>query len=441
MLTKTTNKMKRLLVLLAVGLMSLMGFAQDFDKAKLDSYFDALESNNRFMGSVAVSRNGEIIYTKAIGYCDTESKLKANPNSKYRIGSITKTFTTVLVFKAVEEGKLNINQTIDKYFPTIKNANIITVSHLLYHRSGIHSFTSDKDYLNWNTTPKTEKEMLDIIVKGGSDFDPDSNSNFVLLTFIIEKSFKKPYANLLAEHITTPLGLKNTYLGGKINPNSNECNSYSIGGNWKLEAETDISIPLGAGGIVSTPSDLVKFSDALFSYKLVTKESVEQMKTIKDNYGMGLFKFPFYDKAGYGHTGGIDGFSSVFTHFSNENISYAMTSNGTNFNNNDISLAVLSAIYGKPFSIPEFKTFNVSAEDLEKYSGIYSSTQLPMKITVTNENNTLKAQATGQSAFPLEPTDKHKFKFDLAGIVMEFNPDDNTMILKQGGGQFVFTKE
>jgi CubicO group peptidase (beta-lactamase class C family) len=438
--------MKRLFLLLAIGLMAQMGFAQEFDKAKLDSYFDALEKNNRFMGGVAVSRNGEIIYTKAIGYCDTESKTKANTNSKYRIGSITKTFTTVLVFKAVEEGLLDINQTIDKYFPTITNANKITISQLLYHRSGIHSFTSDKDYLTWNTKPKTEKEMLDIIVKGGSDFEPDSkteysNSNFVLLTYILEKSFKKPYANLLVEYIINPLGLKNTHLGGKINPKNNECNSYSIGGDWKLEPETDISIPLGAGGIVSTPSDLVKFSDALFSNKLLKKESLEQMKTIKDKYGMGLFKVPFYDKVGYGHTGGIDGFSSVFTHFSDENISYAMTSNGTNFNNNDISLAVLSAIYGKPYTIPEFKTVSISSEELDKYLGTYSSLQIPLKIMVTKENNTLKAQATGQSAFPLEPSDIDKFKFDLAGIVMEFNPKENTMILKQGGGQFLFTKE
>jgi CubicO group peptidase (beta-lactamase class C family) len=438
--------MKRLFLSLAIGLLAQMGFAQEFDKAKLDNYFDALEANNRFMGSVAVSRNGIIIYTKAIGYCDTESKIKANPNSKYRIGSITKTFTTVLVFKAIEEGLLDINQTINKYYPTITNSNKITISQLLYHRSGIHSFTSDKDYLTWNTKPKTEKEMLDIIIKGGSDFEPDSkaeysNSNFVLLTYILEKSFKKPYANLLEEYIINPLGLKNTHLGVKINPKNNECNSYSIGGDWKLEPETDISIPLGAGGIVSTPSDLVKFSDALFSNKLLKKESFEQMKTIKDNYGMGLFKFPFYDKTGYGHTGGIDGFSSVFTHFPDENISYAMTSNGTNFNNNDISLAVLSAINGKAYTIPEFKTVSISSEELDKYLGTYSSLQIPLKIIITKENNTLKAQATGQSAFPLEPSDIDKFKFDLAGIVMEFNPKENTMTLKQGGGQFLFTKE
>ncbi len=444
---KNNNKMKRnFFVIVIIGLLSQIGFAQDFDRAKLDNYFGVLETSNKFMGSVAVSQNGKIIYTRSIGFSEVENNTKANENSKYRIGSISKTFTSVLVFKAVEEKKLSLSQTIDKYFPTIKNADKITVSHLLYHRSGIHNFTNDEDYLTWNTKAKTEKEMVEIITKAGSDFEPGSkaeysNSNYVLLTYILEKSFKKSYADLLTEHITQPIGLKNTYLGRTINPKNNECNSYHFIENWKLEPETDISVPLGAGGIVSTPSDLVKFSDALFSGKLIKKESLEQMKTTNENYGAGLFQIPFYNNTGFGHTGGIDGFTSMFSNFSDGNISYALTSNGTNFNNNDISIAVLSAVYGKPYDIPEFKTFDVSSEDLDRYLGVYSSSQIPLKITVTKDNRTLIAQATGQSAFPLEATEKDKFKFDQAGIVLEFNPAEKTMILQQGGGQFTFTKE
>jgi CubicO group peptidase (beta-lactamase class C family) len=346
---------------LFIAIVAIQVIAQNIDKAKLDAYFDALEKHDKFMGSVAVSHNGEIIYSRSVGYADVENKLKANENSKYRIGSISKTFTTVLLMKAVEEKKLGLNQTIDKYFPEIKNADKITVGNLLYHRSGIHSFTDDKDYLAWNTQPKTGKEMLEIIVKGGNDFEPNSksvysNSNFVLLTFILEKSFNKPYNVLVKEYITQPVGLKNTGLGGKIDPKNNECKSYRFTDQWNPEPETDISIPLGAGGIVSTPVDLVKFSEALFGGRLVSKESLEQMQTINGQYGMGLFKIPFYDKSGFGHTGGIDGFTSVFTHFADGDISYAMISNGTNFNNNNISIAVLSAVYEKPFEIPDFKT-------------------------------------------------------------------------------------
>ncbi len=439
--------MKKLIlpvIILAISI--LQGFAQKFDKSKLDAYFDKLEQNDKFMGSVAVSRNGEIIYTRSLGFADVENKLKANENSKYRIGSISKTFTTVLVMKAVEEKKLNLDQTIDKYFPEIKNSDKITIANLLYHRSGIHSFTDDKEYLDWNTQPKTEKEMLEIIVKGGSDFEPDtksaySNSNFVLLTFIVEKSWGKPYKVLVDELIAKPAGLKNTALGGKINTDKNECKSYKFLGQWNIESETDISVPLGAGGIISTPTDLVKFSDALFGGKLVSKESLEQMQTINGQYGMGIFKIPFYDKTGFGHTGGIDGFTSVFSHFADENISYALTSNGTNFNNNNISIAVLSAVFGKDYEIPEFNAFKVDIEILEKYVGVYASAQIPLKITITRNNETLVAQATGQSAFPLEATAANKFKFEQAGVVMEFNAAEKSMVLKQGGGVFNYNKE
>jgi CubicO group peptidase (beta-lactamase class C family) len=439
--------MKKLfLPILILAVSVIQGFAQNFDKAKLDAYFDKLEQNNKFMGSVAVSKNGEIIYTRSVGFTDVENKLKANENSKYRIGSISKTFTTVLVMKAVEGKKLELNQTIDKYFPKIKNAEKITVANLLYHRSGIHSFTDDKEYLDWNTQPKTEKELLDIIVKGGSDFEPDSksaysNSNFVLLTFIVEKSLGKPYKVLVDELIAKPAGLKNTALGSKIETGKNECKSYKFVGQWNTETETDISIPLGAGGIVSTPSDLVKFSDALFGGKLVAKESLEKMQTINGQYGMGLFKIPFYDKTGFGHTGGIDAFSSVFSHFEDGNVSYALTSNGTNYNNNNISIAVLSAVYGKDYEIPEFKAVKVDDATLEKYVGVYVSAQIPLKITITVANKTLVAQATGQPAFPLEATAVDKFKFEQAGVVMEFNTADNTMVLKQAGGVYNYKKE
>jgi len=102
---------------------------------------------------------------------------------------------------------------------------------------------------------------------------------------------------------------------------------------------------------------------------------------------------------------------------------------------------VLSAVYDKPYDIPLFSTIELQSEDLDQYLGIYSSAQLPMKITVTKNNNKLIAQATGQSSFPLEATEKDKFIFQLAGIVLEFNPSEKTMMLKQGGGQFLFTRD
>jgi len=423
-----------------------IGFSQTFDKKKLDTYFQVLEKNNKFMGSVALSKNGELIYTKSIGYADLEHKIKATEKTKYRIGSITKSFTSVLIFKAIEKKKLDLNETIDTWFPTITNSNKITIKHLLTHRSGIHNFTNNANYLQWNTQSKTEMEMIEIIQKGGSDFKPNSramysNSNFVLLTFILEKTFNMSYSDLVQNQIIKPLHLANTFVFGKINPKNNEANSYHYFGSWKKEAETDFSVPLGAGAITSTPTDLIKFANALFEGQLLTPESLKIMKTIKEGYGSGLFQVPFYSRIGYGHTGGIDGFRSVYSYFEDDKISYALTSNGTNMNNNDISIAVLSAVFNKSYQIPVYTNYTLTSEDLDKYLGVYASKQIPLKITVTKNKNTLIIQATGQQAFPVEATEKDKFSLDQVGAKFEFNPTEKTMILFQGGGKFKFKKK
>lgn len=437
---------KKTFSIFVLTLLTQFAFSQTIDKAKLDNYFQALEINNKFMGSVALSQNGKIIYTKQIGFADIENNIKPNDNTKYRIGSISKTFTAVLVFKAIEEQKLKLNDKIDKYFPTIKNSKSITISNLLNHRSGIHNFTDLEDYRKWNVEKKSEKELINIIEKNGSDFEPDtkaeySNSNFLLLSFILQKIYKKKYAQILNEKIIVPIGLKNTYFGKPINLKDNECYSYTYKGKWEKEAETDMSIPLGAGAIVATPNDLTKFADALFNDKLVSNQNLELMKTLKDNYGMGLSRVPFDGHFGYGHNGRIDGFTSIMYHFADQNISMAFTSNGTNFENNNITIALLNAIYYNFYEIPTFETIEISSEELDKYLGVYGSKQIALKITITKDGDTLIAQGTGQPAAPLEATAKDKFKFDQAGAKFEFNPAEKTMILFQGGGQIKFTKE
>jgi CubicO group peptidase (beta-lactamase class C family) len=441
--------MNRFACLVTVGWILLqvqVGLSQRIDREKLDQYFSLLEKNNKFMGSIAIAQHDTLIYTRSTGYADVEQGIKAHQGSKYRIGSISKTFTSVMVLKALENNKIQLTQSLETYFPTIPNASAITIRHLLQHRSGIHNFTDDPDFLNWNTQPKSKQEMIAIIAKGGSDFAPGtkasySNSNYVLLTYILERLYQKPYASLLEEQIVKPLQLRDTYLGGKIQTQKQECKSYLYQGAWKLESETDMSIPAGAGGIVSTASDLVKFSHALFNGKLLQPASLELMKTLQDNFGLGLIQIPFYERKAFGHTGGIDGFSSVFTYFSDGSISYAMVSNGVNYNTNLISIAVMSAVFNKPYQLPTFTTYVVTAEDLAQYPGSYASKQMPLKITIKQSNGALVAQASGQAPFPLEPVQRHRFRFEQAGVVIEFNPSEKSFILKQGGAQYTFTKE
>ncbi len=195
-------------------------------------------------------------YTNFVGYSDVETKTKPNENTKYKIGSISKSFTSVLIMKAIEENKISLTTKINLYFPEIKNAEKITISNLLNHRSGIHNFTDDESYLTWLTQKKSEKDLVTIIKNGGSDFEPDSkgeysNSNYVLLSFILEKVYEKSYSDILNEKIIKPIGLKNTFLGKKIDLKNNESNSYKYENGWEKEPETDLSIPIDLSSIVN----------------------------------------------------------------------------------------------------------------------------------------------------------------------------------------------
>jgi len=126
-------------------------------------------------------------------------------------------------------------------------------------------------------------------------------------------------------------------------------------------------------------------------------------------------------------------------------MSFAITVNGQNYPTNNIAIGVLSIIYNVPFQVPDFKTIALSPKMLSYYEGVYASKQIPLKITVGQKNNKLIAQASGQSAFPLEAVSETEFKFDVAGIVMIFKKNDDGNItqftLKQGGGSYLFEKE
>lgn len=437
--------MKTFFVAFVLSFLLSPAYSQSVNTAHLDSLFETLNANNKFMGTMALSADGKIIYSNAIGKADFESGKKLDIDTKFRIGSISKMFTAVLIMKAGEAKKLSLDQTIAQYFPGIENADKITIDNLLNHHSGIHNFTNDSGYLKYNTHVKTEEELLAIIQKGKSDFEPGSkgeysNSNYVLLSFILEKIYKKNFANIFREKITKPMGLRDTYIGSTIDISRNESNSYRFGAIWKKETETDMSIPLGAGAVVSNAGDLLHFIEDLFAGKIISAESLEKMKTLDDGYGRGLFAVPFYDKTGYGHTGGIDGFQSALYYFPKEKLGIVVLSNGTTYSLNDIVIAGLSAYFDKPFTIPSFKTITLKSEDLDPFLGEYSSEDIPLKITISKKDSTLIAQATEQSAFPLEAISENTFEFKAGGIILEFNPAKKQMTLKQAGRQFLFTK-
>lgn len=422
-------------------------FAQDMDVNRLDAYFNTLERNDKFMGSVAILKDGELVYDKQLGYSNLELGQKPDENTSYGIGSISKVFTAVLVFKAVEAGLIGLDDTIEGYFPVIGNSDKITIAQLLNHRSGVFNFTDDKEnYLRYRTTYINRAEMVDLIAEGGSVFEPGtkaaySNSNYVLLSIILEKVYGQSYSAILWEQLIEPLGLAHTYFGGTINEDQRESRSYRYDGQWRLIVQTNTSIGLGAGGIFSTPSDLLVFADALFSGNLLAEESLSQMKNIRDKFGMGLFKIVYYDHVSYGHNGEIDGFIGALRYFEDDRYGVVVLSNGLNHNLNAITVTMVNALYGRHFSIPDFRVYHPKAKELNAYLGVYSSSTFPVKLMVTKSGNQLVVQAKGDAKMKMEATAKDEFKYEPADIVLKFFPDKEEMAISQGGKSYVLTRE
>ena len=192
---------KKLLFLSAIGI-SGMVFSQNTVKNKMSDYLDSLFVHHKIMGSFALAEDNRPTFIKVVGFADAEKGQKANVNTQYRVGSISKTFTAILIMQAVEDKKISLDKKLSDFYPDIPNADKITIEHLLQHRTGIHNLTDEGEYLQYNTKPQTETGLINIIKKYKSDFEPGSrheysNSNYILLGFILEKIYKKSYAELV----------------------------------------------------------------------------------------------------------------------------------------------------------------------------------------------------------------------------------------------------
>ncbi len=418
-----------------------------FNRAKMDSLFAKIDQEKQGMGSISITKNGEQVYQNAFGYADVAEDIPAGAATTYRIGSISKTFTSSIIMQLVEEGKLTLDTKLSEYFPQIPNADQIIIEQMLRHRSGLFNFTSAADYTEWMEEPKSRDELIQKIIDNGTVFEPDekaeySNTNYLLLSYIAEKIDDAAFADILKDRITNPLKLKHTYYGGVINPEENEARSYTLLDDWQLATETDMSVPAGAGAIVSSPTDLTTFFNALFTGKVVSENSLKEMTKLVDNFGLGLFQIPFYDKRAFGHNGGIDGFQSSAGYFPSDSVAITYTTNAVGMGMNDILIGVLSIYYDRDYELPEFKPgLELSSEELDAYLGVYSSPEFPLKVTITKQGTTLVGQATGQPTFALKAYETHKFKFDPAQLKLEFMPDEDKMVLQQGGGEFEFSRE
>lgn len=455
--------MKKLL--LFVFAFSNLTFAQD-KFTRMDSLLNYLNENNKFMGSLTIREGENVVFNKAYGFADVEKNIKADRLTRYKIGSISKTFTAVMVMQLIEEKKLTLQTKLNRFYPKIKNAEKISIYDLLHHRTGIVDFVNQDSAFHKVLDKKHSKEdILKVITSYEPLFEPGSkyqysNSNFFILGCIIEKLTKKSYAENLQNRIvkkaelgtyenktemtakgavTNKVFVPTTYYKEEATNTANK-ESYSYyfdGTNWVKSLENHNSIPFASGGITSTTADLTKFIYALFDGKLVSQASLDQMKEIKEGYGKALIQFPFGERRFYGHGGRIENFSSMLGYYPTEKLSFSLISNGDNFVQNDIIIGILSIYYKMPFPFPKF--MKMDKAELAKFTGTYASKDLPLKITVTEKNGELFAQATGQGAFPLTFKEETTFVFAAAGIEMVFG--NNSFVLIQGGMKFNFTKE
>ena len=331
--------------------------AQTFDAAKLDLLFDRLLEKNKGMGGLTVARDGKVIYSRSFGYrqiSDTQRQPLA-ADTKYRIASITKTYTAVMIFQLVEEGRLKLTDTLDKFFPQIPNASRITIAQLLHHRSGIPGMEQDGTF---GRQARTQDEIVTRIAQGKPNFEPDTqhsyaNTGYIVLGFIVEKIDGKSYRDALRDRITSTLGLRNTYAGtGNTDSGRNEALSYRYIGGWRQSEELDFSVVAGAGGIVSTTADMAAFIQGLFDLKLISKESLTQMQTMRDGEGMGLERHPFAGKTCYGHTGGSGSSGAWLTHCPEEKLTLAYATNAKIYPVRNIVNGVFDVYWNRPFEVP-----------------------------------------------------------------------------------------
>ena len=431
--------------------LTILKFSNATNLDSITKKLSFLAEKDLFNGNVVLVKRGKVIYNEAFGYEDPINRIKMTTNSRHKIGSVTKTYTATVLLRLIEKKNLSLHTTLDSYFPEVHNSRRITIEMMLRHRSGIRSYTNDEDYQNYYRAPTATDQILHKIVSYASDFEPDekfsySNSNYFLLALIAEKVSGKSYCDLI----------RNT-LSGKSGSNilccSGTCRDTSIASfektdhGWVKSSETYMNVAFGAGNLVATAAEIAGFYDRLFSQKKILKPvQVELMTSFRENIGLGIFRMPFYEKKGYGHTGGIDAFRSMALYFPEDDLTLVLTSNSlTEISLNDVAIGVLSAYYNRSHEFELPGDYMQDPEILDACVGEFISKDIPLEITTYRKKNELYLQATGQPAIRLSPESDSKFVFKQAGVIVEFiDMRENRysgFILEQGGYRFKFYRK
>lgn len=424
----------------------LIGACVAQDTARMEQVVQSYVTAKQFMGSVLVAKGDQIILNKGYGYANVEWQVPNSPESKFRLGSITKQFTAACVLLLEERGKLKIDDPVKKYMPDAPAAwDKITFFHLLTHTSGIPSFTGFPDYASTEALATTPEKLVARFRDKPLEFQPGekwnySNSGYVLLGYLIEKISGEPYSQFVQENIFTPLGMKDSGYDSNtaIIPHRDSGYTPNEKGELQNAGYINMTIPLSAGALYSTTPDLLKWEQGLFGGKLISATSLQKMTTpFKNDYAFGLGVQEVKGHKVVDHGGGIEGFNTELAYYPDEKLTVIVLSNQNTGATGDIAMKLAAVTRGEPVVLAsERKEITVAPAILEKYVGTYELTP-NFSIVMTVENGQLMTQATGQPKFPLFAESETKFFLKVVDAEVEFHKNDKGdveyLILHQGG--------
>lgn len=304
------------------------------------------------------------------------------PNTVFRLGSLTKQFTAMAVMMLQERNKLNVQDSICKYLDNCPAAwQPITIRHLLTHTSGIPNFTEFPDYEKTMLLSVTQTSIIERLRDKPLEFAPGekfkySNSGYYLLGVIIERASGKFYADFLQENIFAPLGMKNTGYDSSSRIIKNRAAGYVRQGDAIInDSYIDMTSVFAAGALYSTTEDLLLWDKALYTEKLVSRKSLDEMFTPFKDFSPGVgYAYAWtiekqFDRQVVSHSGHINGFAAYIMRFPSERVTVIVLSNNISAPSQRIASDLSAIVFGAAYKIPqERKTITVASETLDGYN-------------------------------------------------------------------------
>ena len=371
-------------------------------------YLDAQARVNGFSGAVLVARDGVPVVSRAWGWANAEWEIPNTPETKFRLGSITKQFTAAVVLRLEQRQALKLDDPVCRHLDPCPAAwQPVTVRHLLTHTSGIPSYTGLPDYRATMMMPRTVEQMVGVFRDLPLEFQPGeqfkyNNSGYFLLGVIIEKVSGKTYEQALDDEIFGPLGMKDSGYDWNEPLLPRRAAGYARRDGGLVNARhLDMQQPYAAGALYSTVGDLLKWDQALYTDRVLPAAAREAMFTpFKGNYALGWTVNPpdraVSGRRQVGHGGGINGFSTMILRVPEDRVAVIVLANVENVNAGNIARDLMAISYGRPYQVPVVRTsITLKPEVLERYVGRYQVTP-EMILEVTLEGNRLMTQATGQ---------------------------------------------